>query len=79
MVLLSMDESKEMSETQPTAPAVDTGGTLSASMQEGGAQLPEPNPIALLQIDVSPTYLKFPHALVTGSQEHNAKLDTAKR
>ncbi|KFY24294.1 hypothetical protein V491_02205 [Pseudogymnoascus sp. VKM F-3775] len=46
-----MDENKEMSQTQPTAPDVDTGGNLSAAMQESTAQFPEPNPTALLQID----------------------------
>lgn len=51
---------QEMTETQRTLPVVDTEGEPLATMQEGTTQLPEPNPTALLQVDVSPIYLRFP-------------------
>jgi hypothetical protein len=59
-----------MSETQPTTPAVDAAGNLSAAMQ-GTAQLPEPNHTALLQVDVSLINLSI------SPTKHNAELDTA--
>jgi hypothetical protein len=64
-----IDENQEMSETQPTTPAA---GNLSAAMQEGTAQLPEPNHTVLLQVDVS--LINLPEISPT---KYNAELDTA--